>query len=72
MQTLAVERGDARPAAEPRRDDEVGEAVAVEVADRGAGTAAEVRVVDAEEVGDLGEVAAAEDADARPAPLVRG
>ena len=66
----AVEDGDARPAAEAGRDDEVAVAVAVHVADGWSGAAAEVRVVDAEEVGDLGEAVAVEDADARAAALV--
>src|SRR6185437_3480964 len=67
----AIEDGDARAAAEPGRDHEIAEAVAIEVADGGAGPAAEARIVDAEEVADAAEVAAVEKDDARAAALIR-
>src|SRR6185312_15246021 len=50
-QRRAVVAGDARAAAEPRGYHDVVDVVAVDVADRGPRTAPEVRIINAEEVG---------------------
>src|SRR6185436_760897 len=68
----AAEGGHSGSAAEAGGDDEVAATVAVDIADGGTGSAAEVRVVDAVEVGDLGEARAGEESDARAAALVGG
>lgn len=68
----AVVPGDAGAAAEARGDDEVGEAIAGDVADGSPSAAAEVRVFDAEEVEERGEIFAAEDPHAGAAALVGG
>src|SRR5207302_2303954 len=80
-QRAAVEDRDAGAALDPGRDDQVGRAVAVEVAQRRPAAAAEVRVAgDPEEPRQLrrlaadpgGELRPAVDGDDRPSALVRG
>src|SRR5207244_873910 len=66
----AVEEGDARSTAAAGGDDDIEPAVAGHVAQSGAGAAAEVHVLDAEEVGHGGGGEAVEDADARAAALI--
>ena len=68
---FAVPEGDARSALEAGGDGDVGVAVAVDVADGGAGAAAEGRVVDAEVAEHRGETAAGIDDNPRAAALVR-
>src|SRR6185437_10955339 len=70
-EALAVPEGDARATGEPRGDGHVGEAVVVHVAHGGAGSAAEVRGVDAEVADHLGEAAARVNVDPRAAALIR-
>ncbi len=65
----SVKDGHARSAACPGRDQKVGLAVTVDVAERRSGPAAEVRIVDPEEIGNLPEAISIKYADAAAARL---
>src|SRR6185437_17115516 len=67
----AIVNADARAAAEPRGNDEIGMAVAVDIAERGSRSAAEARIGDAEEVRGFLERAPFVNLDARATALVR-